>query len=93
MQIALVHNHYSEEHLKEVIAEMRELGAPTIKAVWVECWGIWAAIEGCHRIRAAAALDLLPEIDEVEYSEDLTEYGYSVAELADEANTKTIIRI
>ena len=80
------------------------MGAPTIKAVWMECWGVWAALEGCHRIRAAAELGLVPEIEEVEYSEDVTTadiglgdaFGgdiWTIAELADEANTKTIIRI
>ena len=93
MQIALVHNHYSPEHLETVVSEMRELGAPVIKAVWMECWGVWAALEGCHRIRAAAQLGLTPEIEEIEYDSDyVTDDGYSAEEIADEANTKTIIR-
>lgn len=102
MQIALIHNHYDERHLKAVKAEMQVLGAPTIKAVWMECWGVWAALEGCHRIRAAAELGLVPEIDEVEYSEDITTediglgdaFGgdvWTIAELVDDAYSKPII--
>lgn len=102
MQIALIHNHFDEQHLKAVKAEMQVLGAPTIKAVWMECWGVWAALEGCHRIRAAADLGIVPEIVEVDYSDEMTtadigvDLGgdvWTIAELADEANTKTIIRI
>ncbi len=102
--IALVHNHYDKQHLEKVKGEMQSLGAPTIKAVWMECWGIWAALEGCHRIRAAAELGLMPEIDEVEYSEEITtaDIGLSdafdgeiwtIADLADNAYANTIIRI
>ena len=102
MQIALTHEHYDEAHLEAVKAEMQALGAPTIKAVWMECWGVWAALEGCHRIRAAAELGLVPEIDEVEYSEEVTtdEIGlgdafggdtWTIAEIADGACKATII--
>lgn len=104
MQIALIHDHFDERHLEAVKAEMRILGAPTIKAVWMECWGVWAALEGCHRIRAAAELGLIPEIDEIEYSVEITTddvglseaFGgdiWTVAEIADDACNKTIIRI
>lgn len=31
-KLIVPHNHYDEEHLKEVIEEMRVRGAPTIKA-------------------------------------------------------------
>lgn len=101
MQIALIHNHYDKAHLEAVKAEMAVLGAPAIKAVWMECWGVWAALEGCHRIRAAADLGLTVEIDAVEYSEDVTSEDLgldlqdvlTVAEIADAACNATIITI
>ena len=71
MRIALVHIHYDEDHLAQVIEEMKQLGAPKIHAVWMDCYGHWAALEGCHRIRAAKALGLTPEIIEVEYSDEM----------------------
>lgn len=70
MTIVLLHSDYDKDHLAKVTAEMRELGAPTIKAIWSECHGIWFALEGCHRLRAAEALGLAPQIEEYEV-EDL----------------------
>jgi hypothetical protein len=69
MKIALVHTHYSQKHLKEVKDETQVMGSPTIKAVWLECYCMWAALEGCHRIRAAADLGLPITIQEYEYSD------------------------
>ncbi len=92
MKIALVHNHYDNEHLAEVIEEMKTLGAPTIKAVWMECYGHWAALEGCHRIRAAKEMGLTPEIEEVEYSDDHCDVdGMTVAEVADRSRESDVI--
>jgi len=92
MRIALVHDHFDEAHLAEVIEEMKTLGAPTIKAVWMECFNHWAALEGCHRIRAAAALGLTPEIDEVEYSDAPCDVdGMTVAEVADRSRESEAI--
>ena len=71
MKLILAHNHYEADHLAEVAEEMTALGAPTIKAVWMEAYGAWMALEGCHRIRAAHAAGIAPEIDEVEYDADL----------------------
>ena len=65
MQIALYHRHYDEQHLDTVKAEMQKLGVPTIKAIWSECYGMWMAVEGCHRIRAAKDLGLTPNIEEI----------------------------
>ena len=99
-RIALMHNHYSKEKLEQVVEEMKILGAPKVKAVWMEVYGCWAALEGCHRIRAAQILGLEPEIEEVEYSEDVTleslgcdcpdEY-VTVADIADSAFDAEII--
>ncbi|MEN6522333.1 MAG: hypothetical protein ABFD14_01280 [Anaerolineaceae bacterium] len=68
--IALYHKHYNEKHLDEVKAAMQTLGTPAIRAIWSECYGLWLAVEGCHRIRAAKELGLIPEI--VDISDDET---------------------
>lgn len=72
MQIILPHDHFDAAKLEAVKAEMEALGAPTIKAVWMENYGAWVALEGSHRIRAAADLGLVPAIDEVEWSDTAT---------------------
>lgn len=71
-QIILPHTQYSAEHLAKVTTEMAERGSPTIKAIWVEAYNAWVAIEGTHRLRAAAALGLPVMIDAVEYDADKT---------------------
>jgi hypothetical protein len=58
MQIALLHKHYNGNHLEAVKTEMQNLGAPVIRAIWSETYGMWMAVEGCHRIRAAKDLGL-----------------------------------
>ena len=92
MRIALVHNHYDKSHLEAVKKEMVKKGAPVIHAVWMECFGHWQALEGCHRLRAAKELGLTPEIEEVEYCEstmlsDVVVYDggedYTIAEICD----------
>lgn len=70
MQIALTHNHFDADHFIAVKAEMATLGAPTIKAVRLD-GDLYAALEGCHRLRAAFELGLTPEIEEIEYSDGL----------------------
>jgi hypothetical protein len=69
MRIILAHDHYDGEHLVEVAAQMSELGAPTIRAIWVEAWDAWVALEGCHRIRAASGLGIIPIIKPLDYDE------------------------
>jgi hypothetical protein len=102
MKIALIHDHFEEAHLENIKAEMCKLGAPTIKAVWLEHLGAWAALEGCHRIRAAKKLGITPEIEEIEYSEDITTddldiseaFGgdvWTIASLVDDAHTREIL--
>lgn len=99
MRIALVHDHYSEEHLAEVIEQMKVLGAPEIHAVWMECYGHYAALEGCHRIRAAKELGLVPEIVDVEYSDKMCstisgydgDADYMVSEICDDSYKSTIV--
>lgn len=92
MNIALVHKHYDESHLEEVKSEMIKLGAPKIRAVWMEALGHYAAIEGCHRIRAAKALGMIPEIIEVEYSDEIAEGSEStIEEICDASYAAEII--
>ena len=65
MQIALLHKHYSADHLDSVKSEMTKRGAPVIRATWSDVYGMWMAFEGCHRIRAAKALGLTPVIKNI----------------------------
>lgn len=55
-------NPVDDDHLERVINYMRTMGAPVIRAVWVELYDMWAAIEGSHRLAAAQELGLTPEI-------------------------------
>ncbi len=52
--------YFETGHLGEVIAEMREMGRPTIRAV--EYDGDYFAVEGSHRLAAAHYLKLTPEL-------------------------------
>lgn len=52
------------DKLQAVIEEMRTLGSPKIRALW--CGDHYRAIEGSHRVAAAAALGVAVEIVEVE---------------------------
>ncbi|WP_164561986.1 hypothetical protein [Nitratidesulfovibrio vulgaris] len=87
-------NETDAAHLEQVVETMRTAGTPTIKAVWVEGYDAWVALEGSHRLAAAALLGLSPVIEEVEYSEDITladlgcddsDDGYDVATICDRA--------
>jgi hypothetical protein len=99
MRIALVHSHYDKDHLKDVKTQMLVLGAPVIHAVWMECYGHWVALEGCHRLRAAAELGLAPEIIEVDYSDDLCstipgydgDNDYPISEICDDSHKAVIL--
>jgi hypothetical protein len=84
MKIALLHNHYNQKHLDDVKKEMNILGAPTIKVVWMACYDCYAAIEGCHRIRAAKELNLMPVIEEIDYDE-------KISDLVDDCHRREII--
>lgn len=100
MQIILAHDYYDAEHLEAVKAEMQDLGAPTIKAVWMDCYNAWVALEGCHRIRAASDLGLVPEIEEIEWSDTTTtddvvpgSFGdtWTIEQICDGANRREMI--
>lgn len=52
------------EHLEAVTEVMRTKGAPTIRAWWTG--EQYYALEGSHRLAAAQALGLVPEIVEID---------------------------
>lgn len=62
-------NEVDTDHLAEVVAEMREMGAPTIRGFWTG--EVWRALEGSHRIAAAAELGLTPNMVHVEETEEI----------------------
>jgi len=90
MRITLYHNHYNEQHLEAVKAEMETLGAPTIRCIWSEIYEMWMAVEGCHRLRAAAALGITPVVQDITNDETATiqideeDTAVNVADLAEE---------
>ena len=92
LSIALFHNHYDAEHLEKVKKEMVKLGSPTIRCFHDDANGIEIAFEGCHRIRAAKELNLIPVINYVEYTDiidiqmDDELQSISVADLLDSIN-------
>ena len=55
--LRLVH-HTSPVHVEHVKAEMIKRGPPTIRVV--DCGDCYIAIEGCHRLTAAAELGIAP---------------------------------
>lgn len=71
VSIALFHNHFDETHLANVKADMASLGAPEIRCFKDNANGIWIAFEGCHRIRAAKELNIIPTIIQVEYDSEI----------------------
>jgi hypothetical protein len=100
MRIALLHQSFDPQHVENVKAEMRKLGAPEVKAVYMPCYDMYVALEGCHRIRAAKELGLTPIISSVEYSDTVTtsdlglEFGgdsWTIAEIAHSAANAEII--
>lgn len=87
-----IHGH-NERRVVEVIAEMQTRGAPTIRVV--DCGDSYMALEGTHRLEAAARLGIAPNF-EVLAGDDLVEAdsldvdtlqageSYTAAELASE---------
>ena len=61
-------------HLAEVIAEMRTLGAPSIRVV--DCGDYLMALEGSHRLAAAHALGLEPVFEVLEQDDELDISGF-----------------
>ena len=103
MEIYLVHDHYDKNHLEEVKTEMLKLGAPTIRVIDMG-EGLFAAIEGCHRLRAAAALGIIPDLNVLDYDAvadldvtdpalglDLDNPGMTVADLVSDFNRRQYV--
>lgn len=92
MKIALYHKHFDQEWLEHVKTQMLEMGAPKIKCIWSEIYGMWLAIEGCHRLRAAKDLGITPIIIDITNDEttiqqlDEIDTIVDVATLAQELN-------
>ena len=82
----------SENHLDTVIAQMQTIGSPTIRAI--NCGDYYKAVEGTHRLAAAAILGLAVNIVLIEQDDvisasnldlqDLEDRDYTGAELFDE---------
>lgn len=70
MTIILLHKHYDEAQLQAVTDQMRRLGAPQIKAIYDHSNSMWIALEGCHRLRAAHALGITPQLIDVGIYDD-----------------------
>lgn len=58
------------DHLAAVKAEMQRLGAPAVRVV--DCGDHYMAIEGTHRLTAAAELGIVPALEILE-QDDLVE--------------------
>ena len=87
MNIILAHNDYDAAHLAEVKAEMQSMGAPTVKAVWMEGYGAYVALEGCHRLRAAHDLGLTPQVIEVDYSDEAADTDLECVTIAEHCDS------
>lgn len=62
------------KHLAKVINDMRKLGAPTIKVV--DCGDYLFALEGSHRLAAAAKLGLAPNFDVIGQDDEIQIDGF-----------------
>jgi len=67
-------HHPDADKLAAIIAEMRDLGAPTIEAV--DCSDYLMAIEGSHRLAAAHALGIAPIVTIHEQDDEVDVHGY-----------------
>ena len=65
--IVRIPNPADQEHLAEVIDDMRTLGAPIVHAV--DCGEYYVALEGSHRVTAARSLGLVPTIVAIDYED------------------------
>jgi hypothetical protein len=97
--IKLVHAHFDADHLEAVKAEMAKLGSPTIHAVDLGD-GLYQALEGCHRVRAAAALGIPVAIELVEYSDALVssvvdgfDSDHTIEQLCDDCRDVALIKV
>ncbi len=80
-------NSTEPEKLAKVIEQMKELGSPTVRAVWEG--DHWKAIEGSHRIAAAEKLGLPVKIQEVSPEDVIT--GHDLYDLADPTTVEDML--
>lgn len=90
IKIALAHNNFDSAHLISVMSEMQKLGAPTIRVYHVDN-DLYQAIEGCHRLRAAAALGITPDFDFCDADELRSEHDGLDYEDGEECNPESTI--
>ncbi len=74
------------DKLQTVIAEMRELGTPTIEVI--NCGDYYQALEGSHRLAAAHTLEIEPRFVVREQDEMIDIAGYDWFDVAHWAETK-----
>ena len=74
------------ERLAEVTAQMEQLGRPVIRVV--DCGDYYMALEGSHRIAAAHALGLVPELQVYEQDDAI---DISAFDWFDAANWDTTV--
>ena len=91
--LCTIHGH-SAAKVERVIKEMRDLGAPTIRVV--DCGEYLVALEGVHRLEAAARLGIVPTLaildqdapvtaDSLDWQDLRSGETYTAGELAAEA--------
>lgn len=75
LTVYAIHGPESDK-LETVVAQMREMGAPTIRVV--DCGDHYMALEGSHRLAAAAALDLVPDFEIIDQDGqiDISDYDW-----------------
>lgn len=64
-----VPNRIAKNYLPQVVAEMKSLGAPALRACWLEWEREWFFIKGSHRAVAAVKLELPITIIAVEWDD------------------------
>ena len=81
-------NSAEKNHLDQVKEEMALLGSPKVRAVW--CGDHYRAIEGSHRVAAAAELGHTVEVIDVDLEDVIADhdiqdlpYGCTVEEIMD----------
>jgi len=73
-----------QDHLARVTADMRALGAPTLRVV--DCGDHYMTLEGHHRIAAAAALGLPVDLQVIDQDEIIDPEAYGIDINSGEAN-------
>ncbi len=75
MEITVYAIHAPEaDKLAAVIADMEAMGAPTIRVI--DCGDYYMALEGSHRLAAAAALEVNPIFEVIDHDEEIDISGF-----------------